>query len=256
MKKYSVQQLATMAGVSVRTLHLYDQKSLLIPATRTAAGYRLYGEKELLRLQQILFYKTQGFPLDDIRKLLDKPDFDILKSLEGHKKALTDQQEKLAIMLDTIDKTLHYLKEKNKMTHEELYKGFLGDRGAVYRKAAIEQYGEDAVLTSENALKDMGKAGFEVLKKELDLINLKLLALMYEDPTSDKVQAAIARHYAIIRKFWGTDGAADNQREAYAGLGQLYVQDERFTLVDGQPHPAYAVFLNKAMVYFAETVLG
>ena len=254
MKKYSVQQLAKMAGVSVRTLHVYDQKKLLSPATRTDAGYRLYGEAELLRLQQILFYKTLDFPLEAIRKLLDKPDFNMIRALEQHRTALQNRQTQIEAMLATIDKTVHFLKEKNKMTHEELYEGFPKDKAEAYRREAIEKYGSEAVEQSENSLKNMGKAGFEALKSEQEAIAIKLLALMYDDPASEKVQAAVARHYAIIRQFWGTAGSPDKQAEAYAGLGQLYVSDERFTMVDGKPNPEFAQFLSKAMEIFADTL--
>ena len=76
MKAYTVSQLATMAGVSVRTLHHYDQIGLLRPTARTAAGYRLYAERDLLRLQQILFFKEIELPLSEVRTILDDPQFD------------------------------------------------------------------------------------------------------------------------------------------------------------------------------------
>jgi DNA-binding transcriptional MerR regulator len=76
MKAYTVSQLAGMAGVSVRTLHHYDQIGLLVPSARTAAGYRLYQEQDLLRLQQILFYKELDLPLAEIARILDDPGFD------------------------------------------------------------------------------------------------------------------------------------------------------------------------------------
>ena len=76
--KYSVKQLARLAGVSVRTLHVYDEMELLVPRDRSDAGYRYYGEAELLRLQQILFYKELDFPLKQIGEILDDPDFDLV----------------------------------------------------------------------------------------------------------------------------------------------------------------------------------
>src|SRR5690606_41967328 len=73
MREYTVKQLARLAGVSIRTLHHYDQIRLLRPKTRTAGGYRVYGEAELLRLQQILFYRELGVPLEESRDILDDP---------------------------------------------------------------------------------------------------------------------------------------------------------------------------------------
>ncbi|MBA4145294.1 MAG: MerR family transcriptional regulator, partial [Cytophaga sp.] len=89
MVSYSVKELSEIAGVSVRTLHLYDEIGLLKPSTRTEARYRLYGENELLRLQQILFYKELGISLEEIRSILDDPEFDLLQALESHKVALS-----------------------------------------------------------------------------------------------------------------------------------------------------------------------
>src|ERR1700712_3237780 len=95
---YSVKQLAKLAGVSVRTLHLYDQLGLLKPSVRTESRYRRYGEKELLRLQQILFYKVLDFPLKEIAPILDDPDFDLIKAFEGHRQLLTKKRDHLATL--------------------------------------------------------------------------------------------------------------------------------------------------------------
>src|SRR5580693_1755938 len=92
---YSVKQIARLAGVSVRTLHLYDQIGLLKPSVRTRAGYRQYGEPELLRLQQILFYRELDFPLKEIAEILNDPDFDLIRALAGHKQALSARRDRL-----------------------------------------------------------------------------------------------------------------------------------------------------------------
>ena len=83
-----MRRLAKLAGVSVRTLHHYDQIGLLRPSTRTAAGYRLYGEDDLARLQQVLFFKELDFRLADIQKILDSPSFDRAQALEEHRRLL------------------------------------------------------------------------------------------------------------------------------------------------------------------------
>ena len=101
MIQYSVKQLAQLAGISVRTLHLYDQLGLLKPNIRTVARYRLYGEKELLRLQQILFYKELDFPLQEIGKILDDPDFDLVEALLSHKNALEIRRDRIGTLLTT-----------------------------------------------------------------------------------------------------------------------------------------------------------
>lgn len=256
MKQYSVQQLATLAGVSVRTLHVYDEIGLLKPATRTEARYRLYGEKELLRLQQILFYKELDFPLQEISALLDDPDFDLVEALQRHKTALRARQERLATLMNTIDKTISHLQEGDfKMKPEELYEGLPKEFATTYREEAHKNWG-DAVKRSEEALRKLSKADFGALKDEMQANWKRLAALMHDDPTSEAVQTHIAHHYVIIRKFWGTDTLADKQAKQYAGLGQLYIDDPRYTELDGKPNPEFAAFLSEAMNYFAETTLA
>lgn len=256
MNTYSVQKMSKLAGVSVRTLHLYDQIGLLKPSIRTEARYRLYGEKELLRLQQILFYKELDFPLKEIQSILDNPDFDLVEALLSHKVSLKARQNRISTLLETIDKTVNHLKTGTIMLKpEELYDGLAKETAEAYRTEASKKYGVEVVEHSEKALGKMTKDQFEALKAELKENANALFALKEEDPTNAQVQKLIARHYEIIRIFWGTSGSGDKQAEAYKGLGQLYVNDERFTMIDGQPQPEYALFLSKSMAYFADNHL-
>lgn len=255
MMLYPVKKLARLAGVSVRTLHLYDELGLLKPHSRTAAGYRLYGEQELLRLQQILLYRELDVPLQQIAAILDDPEFDIVKALREHKKALQEKRSRIGVLLKTLDKTIHALNEKTMLNHDELYEGLPQERAAAYREEAIAKYGNEAVTKSENALRKMDKAAYQQLGSEQAEITATLFNLQHEAPESDAVQKTMQRHYENIRSFWGTAGEADKQAEAYAGLGQLYVDDERFLARDGKPQPEFAQFMAKAMAHFAETQL-
>lgn len=255
MKYYTVAQLARLAGVSVRTLHLYDRVNLLVPARRSEAGYRKYGEPELLRLQQILFYKEMGLSLQEIAAILDDPEFDLVKALEGHKQALQARQQQLKTMLATIDKTIFNLKQNKMLTHEELYEGLSKEEAKAYRSEAIEKYGQEAVEQSEKSLRTMTKGALETLKAEQKEVGRLLAALQYEDPESHAVQEVVARHYQVIRRFWGTDGSDDRQAEAYKGLADLYMTDERFLQTEGRPQPQLALFLKKAITYFADMQL-
>ncbi|UFH53384.1 MerR family transcriptional regulator [Spirosoma sp. KNUC1025] len=256
MRYYSVKNLAKLAGVSVRTLHHYDKLGLLKPSIRTEARYRMYGPEELIRLQQILFYKELDFSLEEILQVLKDPDFNLLTALESHKQALQARQDRLATLLVTIDKTISTLKgERTMLTNDELYEGF--PKGEEYRQEAIAKYGAQTVEESETKLRQMGKAGFEQLKADQLDIAQKLVGLMQMDPTSGPVQQQIARHYQNIRGFWGESVCKEkNMAEAYKGLAKLYVDDPRFTSQNGQENPAYAQFLSKAMTYFADTQIS
>ncbi|MBN8823397.1 MULTISPECIES: MerR family transcriptional regulator [unclassified Spirosoma] len=256
MRHYSVNKLAKLAGVSVRTLHHYDRVGLLKPVVRTETKYRLYGEKELIRLQQILFYKELDFSLDEILHILEDPEFDTLKALESHKLALQARQFRLSKLLLTIDKTISTLKgERVMVTNEELYEGF--PKGREYRQEAIEKYGKEAIESSEAKLQQMGKAGFEQLKADQQAIAQILTAMVDHDPASLAVQQQIARHYVNIRGFWGEKVCqSKDMAKAYKGLAQLYLDDPRFTSQNGIDNPDYASFLHKAMVYFADTQIS
>lgn len=258
MEKYSVKELSKLAGVSVRTLHYYDQIGLLKPLTRTEAKYRFYGKEELLRLQQILFYKELDFPLKEICEIMDDPEFDVLLALSNHKAALKEKQNRIDTLITTIDKTINneFKKNKKMLTPEELYEGLSKETAKAYRTEAVKKYGKKVVETSERSLMQLSKEQIATLKQEQQEITNTLFLLINENYTSDKVQEVIARHYVITRKFWGTHDSSDPQLEQYSGLGQLYITDERFTMVDGNPQPKFAKFMNNAMSYFAKNKLG
>ena len=255
MKPYSVKKLAKIAGVSVRTLHYYDRLGLLKPSVRTDAKYRLYGDKELIRLQQILFYKELDFSLNEIIGILKDPDFNLLTALESHKQALLARQARLSALLVTIDKTISTAKgERSMLTNEELYEGFPKEKN--YRTEAVEKYGIEEIEASEESLVQMGKAGFDTLKADQQNIIQTLVTMVHQDPASAVVQQQIVRHYANIRGFWGESVCREkNMAEAYKGLAKLYINDPRFTSQNGQANPEYANFLNKAMIHFANTQL-
>lgn len=255
MKKYSAKGLSKLAGVSVRTLHNYDEIGLLKPAIRTEANYRLYGENELLKLQQILFFKELDFSLKEIIDLLDDPDFDLIKALESHKQALISKQKRISVMLNTVEKTVSNLKNKKMTTSEELYECFSKEEGMKNRNKSIEKYGKEKVETSENYLKKLSKEQLEHLKFEQKEVFENLFDLSAKEPESEGVQLVIARHYKNIRKFWGTDGSSDSQWKQYKGLGELYITDEQFTIINGKAQPEFARFLSKAMTHFANTQL-
>ena len=122
--RYTVKQLATLAGVTVRTLHHYDQIGLLKPTSIGDNGYRYYGHEALYRLQQILFYRELDVPLEAIRRMLDSPDFDLSSALESHRSALQAELQRLQRLILTIDLTTQRLKGRNTMSDRQLFTGF------------------------------------------------------------------------------------------------------------------------------------
>ena len=242
---YTVQQLANMAGVSARTLHHYDHIGLLKPSARTAAGYRLYGEKDLLRLQQILFFKELDFPLSDIQSILDQPDFEQLQALEHHRQTLLERARRLTRLLQTIDKTILRLTEGNmEMTDAELYEGFTPEQIERYQREVHERYDPALVLESERRVRRMSKEQWQAVKKDGEDITRLMADLMERTPGDADVQKAIARHHAHIEQFYPAPA------EVYRGLGQLYVEHQEFRAYYDKYRPGLAGFMQAAMEYY------
>jgi DNA-binding transcriptional MerR regulator/quercetin dioxygenase-like cupin family protein len=121
---YTVKQLAAMSGVSVRTLHFYDEAGLLKPAFYGANGYRFYQEPQLLTLQQILFYRELGIELKQIKTILSRADFEKARALESHRKVLEAKLDRTRTLMETIDQTIQHLKGDRKMKSEDMFAGF------------------------------------------------------------------------------------------------------------------------------------
>ena len=157
--QYSIGDLAKLAGVSIRTLRYYDKIGLLKPAERARSRYRYYGENELLRLQQILFYKELDFSLKEIMVMLDDSDFDIVNALKSHKTELKKRKSRIDKLLVTIEKTISNLEEGTMLNHEELYEGLPKEKAEAWRNEAIEKWGKETVENSETSLQKMSKIG-------------------------------------------------------------------------------------------------
>src|SRR5436305_8101584 len=122
---YTVKQVARMSGVSVRTLHFYDEAGLLKPAYYGANGYRFYEEPQLLTLQQILFYRELGFELKQIQRILGRADFEKVAALRSHRKVLQKNLARSRSLIETIDKTIQHLKGTKNMTSKEMFVGLI-----------------------------------------------------------------------------------------------------------------------------------
>lgn len=248
MEGHTVRRLARLAGVSVRALHHYDAIGLLKPGRRSAAGYRLYGHADLLRLQQILFYRELDLPLPEIALILDDPDFDAAESLRAHRKALEAKLGRLHRLLRTLDETLAHYTGGPMLTDAELYQGFPPERIESIRKEARDRYGEEKVAESERRAKSMGKEGWARVRNEAAAINRDVAALMSAgaDPGSAEARVAVARHLAWIRNFWTPDA------DSYRGLGRHYVDHPGFRAYYEKAAPGLAEYLCRAIDRFCD----
>jgi DNA-binding transcriptional MerR regulator len=249
MSKYTVKKLSKLASVSIRTLHHYDEIDLLKPESRAESGYRYYGQKELLRLQQILFYRELDYPLKEIKRILDDPEFDLLKSLEFHKQELQKRTSRLSGLLITIDKTIVKLKNQEIMNDEEMYEGFTKSAVDKMRKEAINTWGEQEVKAAEQKVKAMGKDKWQEVQDEGDAICVRLTALFGNPVHGLAVQKEIANHYEHLCTFY------DVSEERYRGLGEMYVNDERFKAHYEKFGIGLASFLNSGIQVFCNNGL-
>jgi DNA-binding transcriptional MerR regulator len=153
---YTVKQLAVMSGVTVRTLHFYDEMALLKPAYTAANGYRMYEESQLLMLQQILFYRELGFELKRITEILSEPKFEKIAALKSHRQVLEKNVTRTRTLIETIDKTISHLKGTKKMKSEELFMGFSVGAGKDRFNDGVNRYG--TTIDCKVSGKDTGDA--------------------------------------------------------------------------------------------------
>ena len=243
-RSYATGELAKLSGVSARTLQFYDKIGLLKPESYSESGYRRYDEAAALRLQQILFFRELGFELADIRAVMDKPDFDLLASLESHRKLLEEKADRLGELLATVDKTIQKLKGEKEMDIREYYTGFNDKEIAAMRKEAREKYGDKEVAESEARVMAMGKEKMAAVHAEFSEIYKKILADMDKGPESPEVQAQIARWRELMEVFHHYSDAA------IVGLGRMYSEDPRFAAFYLKIHKDMPAFMTKAIEYY------
>lgn len=251
---YTVKKLAKISGVSVRTLHWYDEIGLLKPAYYSSNGYRHYEEEQLLILQQILFFRELGFELKQIHKLLGRSDFDKIIALRSHKKVLKRNIEKTNQLIKTIDKTIQHLTGDTKMKEHELFSGFSKEQQAEYEKQIIERFGEQGkahIQESKNNAKKWSKTDEENFKKEFGEICEELTHLLEEDykPDAKEVQVVIRKHYLWLKNFWTPT------KESYKAHGQ-FIADSELRKAYEKYHDQLPESISKAIQVYADNELS
>lgn len=252
--EYTIKKLSSLAGVTTRTLRYYDEVGLLKPARINSSGYRIYGEKEVDRLQQILFYRELNMGIDHIKKILASPAYDEVRALMDHKKKLLEKRDQLNLLIDNLGKTILYKEGKIIMSDKEKFEGFkkqlVEDNEKSFGKEIREKYGEEEVKKSNEVfmnmsedqykkLEDLGSSVLESLKK----------AMESKDPAGDLAQKTAQLHKEWVSFCWGR-----YDKEAHANLAQMYVDDERFKAYYDKAQEGAAEFLRDAIwIYTGRT---
>lgn len=237
-----VKEVAELVGISVRTLHHYDDIGLLEPEETTEAGYRMYSEHDLEKLQQILFFRELGFPLKKIKQIMSSPSFNRQEALMLHHSMLMEKRSQLDRVIRTVEKTIAHAKGEIMMTSKEKFEGFDFSRNP-YEQEARERWGDKAVDDSKAKLGKMDEA---TIKDEMNAIYTKLAALRHDSAQSDAAQAAIKEWYDFLNKL------GSYSLDAFKGLGQMYVADERFTKNIDQFGEGLAQFMCDAMAAYSD----
>jgi DNA-binding transcriptional MerR regulator len=249
--QYKVHELATLAHISVRTLHYYDDIGLLEPSSVAKNGYRYYHEKELIRLQQILFFKELAFSLEDIKRMLNRPDFRVIEALKDQKKLMKLKQTRLDALIKTIDKTIRTMTNNQTMKDEELYDAFKDDDVKKYQTEVKERWGNtDAYKQSQAKVSKMTKKEMDGLKKEGEQLCRELVTVMGKPVDDPAVQALIKKHHEGINFFYPCTP------EMYKNLGQMYIDDPRFTAYYDKFAPGLAVFVRNAIFSYVDQKLS
>jgi DNA-binding transcriptional MerR regulator len=248
--EYTVQKLSRMAGVSPRTLRYYDEIGILKPARINSSGYRIYGQAEVDRLQQILFYRELEMSLDRIKNIVNAPGFDRVKALMEHRERLLAKRHNLDKLIANVEKTIESSKGRIKMTDKEKFEGFkqklIDDNEKKYAQEIREKYGDEAVDRSNQQFKKMTQKEYEAMKDLENQIKETLAeALETGNPAGDLAQKAADLHKQWITKAWG-----QYSKEAHAGVAQLYVDDERFKAYYDEKRPGTAEFLRDAILIY------
>lgn len=241
--KRTVRETATLAGVSVRTLHYYDQIGLLTPSEVTAAGYRLYDDAALARLQQIMFFRELDIPLAKIRMLLNDPSFDHRRALRAHKELLCLKRERLGRLIALVDETL---KGETEMSFDAFDATELEQAHKRYAEEAKQRWGAtDAYTISEKCAKNYSKEDWGRVNAEAAALYDAFASLLGTNPAAQAAQQLAADWQAYItRNFYPCT------LDILSGLGKLYTADERFTATIDSHTPGLARFMSDALSAF------
>jgi len=247
---YSVGQVAGFAGVTVRTLHHYDDIGLLVPSERSHAGHRRYSDADLDRLQQILFYRELGFPLDEVAALLDDPDADPRAHLRRQHELLTARIEKLRKMAAAVEQAMEARTMGIDLTPEERFEVFGENDPEQYAEETEQRWGDtEAYAESQRRAATYTKEDWKRIQAQAAEWSERYIALMDagEPATGQAAMDLAEEHRRHIGDWYYECGHA-----MHVCLAEMYVSDERFTAFYDTMRPGFARHLHDAILANAD----
>jgi len=245
-RTYTVGRAARLGGVTIRTLHHYEQIGLLIPSDRSSTGYRLYSESDLDRLTRILYYRELGFSLEDIAALLtdSAAKAGVGGHLERQHKLLTERLHRLQAMVASIEREMEMAMTGNELTPEEKLEIFGADYDPAWESEAEQRWGStEAWRQSQSRTKNFSKDDWRRVKAEGDSFNADLVAAFTSGaaPDSERALALAERHRSMIEQYY------DCSYAMHRGLADMYLADERFTKNYEDLAPGLAQWIHDAI---------
>ncbi|MCR1839249.1 MerR family transcriptional regulator [Murimonas intestini] len=227
--EYTILKLANLAGISTRTLRYYDEIGLLKPSRKEDSGYRVYGEGEVDRLQQILFYRELGLGLSDIKKAMDAPEYFRLDVLKGHLKELSERRVQLALLIENVEKTIQKEEGRIQMADQEKFMGLkrqiIAENEEKYGDEIRSKYGDTSVDESNKKMLGLTEEAYS----EMTDTGERILQILEEAVRNqEKPEGEKGREAAELHKKWLTFTWPSYTKEAHCGVVQMYVADERF----------------------------
>lgn len=252
--QYKVKEVADIVGVSIRTLHYYDKIGLLKPESISPAGYRLYTDHDLEKLQQVLFFKELEFSLQETKDIIDSPSFDKRHALKAHKELLIEKKNRLEGIIESVEKSLQAIEGGIKMDNKGMFDSFdmteIEKHKEKYAEETKQKYGHtDAYKESEKKTSKYTKDDWARIMRRSNEIYTKIAALMDKEPSDPQVQEAVGEWRQHI-----TDSFYTCTPEIFRGLGDMYVNDERFTANIDKYKVGLASFLSKAMHIYCDNL--
>jgi DNA-binding transcriptional MerR regulator len=251
--EYTVLKLSKLAGISTRTLRYYDEIGLLSPMRVTASGYRVYGEKEVDALQQILYYRELELSLTDIKAILSTPSFDRLTALDSHLAELKKRRKRLDRLIQSVEKTILHEKGKIAMSDKEKFNAFKKDlireNEEKYGAEIRQKYGDKRVDESNAKMMNMTQEQYDAMQKlAAEIVSgLEKAVEQKADPAGDT-----GKRLAQMHKEWLSCTWKEYSKEAHLGLAQMYVGDERFTAYYDSRVKGCAAFLRDAVAAYVK----
>ena len=235
-----ISEVAKLSGITVRTLHYYDEIELLKPSETTEAGYRIYSSEDLERLQQILFFRELDFQLNEIKEIMLNPNYDKNEALNKHKEFLIEKRKRIDGLITLIDKTI---KGDNNMSFKEFDNSKIEENKRKYAEEVKKRWGNtDAYKEYEKKTTSYDKNSWNTINEEMAKILKEFADNRNEDPSSNVVQGLVEKWRLYI-----TSNFYNCTKEILSCLGLMYTGDERFKENIDKYGEGTAEFMSKAI---------